>query len=376
MKTKAIRRLTKPLPVVGQGTGQMGGVFQPDYSQDRQCVRALRTGLDLGLTIVDTAEGYGGGHTEELIAQAIESRRDGTFLITKVGPEHLRHDDLIAACEGSLKRLRTDYVDLYMIHWPNPAVGIEQSMAAMARLKEDGKIHHIGVSNFSLAQLQGAQAALGSSHTVDAIQAEFNLFDRSIESGLLLYCEQNQILTLAYSPLDQGHIRDDGPAANALLAVAEKHNAHPTQIILAWLFSHPVVVPIPKALKTAHICSNAAAGHLELSSRDIATINGACPCAPSDVPVDAIKVVLDGEGNRQAYQTIDDALTNFLGFVPSPQQLAADLALRNEPLKPVRVRRSTESSERHDFELIEGRIRYWAWVIAHGSRRNIPVLIR
>ena len=365
----------KKLSSIGQGTMGIGGSFSVEHSMDSSHVAALKLGVDLGLTIIDTAEVYAAGHSEVLVGKAVVDMREKVFIVTKVSPENLAYEDVINACERSLKRLNTEYIDLYMVHWPNPGIPIAETLRAMKVLKKNGKIHHIGVSNFSLWQLHEAEQAMDDEH-IGAVQVEYNLFDRTIEKDLLPYCEKNNILIMAYSPLDQGCIHMDGEKASLLQSLAKKYQAKPSEIILAWIISHPSVVAIPKAVNPAHIRSNAKAGNLKLALDDIIAISHTFQCKPKEVPVEKIKVVLDGQDSRQAYQTLEQALANKLCFTPSPELLAQDIQNRQETIKPVKVRKSTDPSGRFTYDLIEGRIRYWAWVIAFGGEKPIPVLIR
>jgi len=351
----------------------VGGGFKPDYSSDREHVRTIRMGIDLGMTLIDTAEVYAQGHSEELVGQATRSIRDHVMIATKVSPEHLHHENVLQACERSLRRLDTDYIDLYQVHWPNPAIPIEETMSAMSRLLEAGKIRAIGVSNFSVRQLRQAKQVVSGTHLA-ANQVEYNLFDRSVERDLLPYCNESGLLLIAYSPLDQGALAEEEAAV--LKTLARKYGRSPAQIALNWLIQRPAVVAIPKARKPEHIRQNAAAMDFELSSEDGQAIDQAFATRSIEVPTDRIKVVLDGAGNRKAYQVIEDAIENALGFAPSPTELAEDMRATEEPIKPVCVRRSTDTTGRYDYDLVEGRIRYWAWVIAHRGQRPIPVLVR
>ncbi|MFH1137565.1 MAG: aldo/keto reductase [Pseudomonadota bacterium] len=358
------------VPRIGQGTMGLGGNFSPDYSRDEQCVRALRLGIDLGLTLIDVAENYGGGHAEELVGRAVRGVRDQVLICTKVSPEHLAFDRTIEACENSLKRLGIDTIDLYQIHWPNAAIPIEDTMAAMIRLRDQGKIRHIGVSNFSLPQMVAAGPEVVSN------QLEYNLFDRMIEQDVAPYCRENNLLLLAYSPLDQGRIEPDSDRARLLTGLAEKYGKTPSQIALNWLTAEPNVTAIPKAMNAEHIRRNAEAIDFDMDTKDALSVDRAFQTDPLEIPPDQIKVVLDGQGSRQAYQTIEQALENKLGFTPSPAELAREMLELDQRIKPVRVRSAANTGGPHPYELVEGRIRYWAWVIAHEGRKKIPVLLR
>lgn len=245
-------------------------------------------------------------------------------------------------------------------------------MGAMARLVRDGKVRAIGLSNFSVRAMRAAQAALGEQRLA-SLQMEYNLWDRMAEEHFLPHCEQEELTLIAYSPLDQGRISAGSERLRALEAIAAKHEKTAAQIALAWLIRHPRVVAIPKASNPKHVRENAEAAEIALSDEEAEAISRAFSGKPSLVPTDRIRVVTDA--SHPAYRTVDEARRNALGFTPSPQELADDV-LVGDPLKPVRLVRTTDVSGAFDYDLIEGRIRYWGWVIAHNGARPIPSLIR
>ena len=231
--------------------------------QYRGGAEALRAGIELDATFVDTAESYG---TEPVVGQAIRGIRDRIFLASKISPRHFRQHDVINAAECSLKQLNTDYLDLYQLHWPNYTVPIEETMSAMERLVEMGKIRFIGVSNFTAAELRRAQAQLSKARIVSN-QVRYSLVDRSAEQELLPYCEANQISLLAFSPLATGfdglRRADHGDALGQVAAAAGKTRA---QVALNWCVSHPAVSAIFKANKVEHVRENCAASGWSLSA--------------------------------------------------------------------------------------------------------------
>ncbi|MBW7990146.1 MAG: aldo/keto reductase [Planctomycetes bacterium] len=348
----------------------IGGYLSKDSHQDDNQVKALRLGFELGMTFIDTAEVYGNGHSEELVGRAIEGIRDKVFIASKVSPEHLFYDDLLLSAEKSLRKLKTDYIDLYQVHWPNPKVPIDETMRAMEQLVRNGKVRYVGMSNFSLRQFKAAQAVLSENEIV-SVQVEYNLFDRNIENSILPYCESESIITIAYSPLDQGQIAGDYKKTKALEMIANRYNRTVAQVALNWLISHPSVIAIPKATNPIHIRDNASAADFELSDEDFEEISRVFTQKYIYAPTDRIRVIV---GNRQVYQTVDEALENKLSFVPSPLDLAQDIR-KDEILKPIKVTQSTDESGKYDYDLIEGRIRYWAWVIAHQGKKTIPVYV-
>src|SRR5438094_9424133 len=212
MQSRPLGPSHESIPVVGLGTWGIGGEMGSEVSRDDAGIQALRLGLDLEMKFIDTAEMYGGGHSEEVVARALEGRRDSVFVASKVSPRHFAYDDVLAAAGRSLKRLGLKQMDLYQLHWPNPRIPISETMRAMEKLVNDGIIRHIGVSNFSVEQTKEAQQSV-SHETVVSNQVEFNLIDRRVEAGILQYCQKEGLTMIASSPLGQGRIpRGRGPS--------------------------------------------------------------------------------------------------------------------------------------------------------------------
>jgi len=262
--------------VLGQGTWAIGD-SRPRREEE---IRALRTGFDLGLVMIDTAEMYGSGRSEELVGEAIEGRRDEVIVVTKVLPQHASRSGVRQACEGSLRRLRTDRIELYLLHWRGQHP-LAETVAAFEQLAGEGKILHWGVSNFDVADLeelwrcaQGANAA--------ANQVYYNLHRRGIERKLLPWCQARGVAVMAYTPFEQGKLRDHG----ALGDVARRHGASVHQIALAWILRHEGVVAIPKSGNERHVRENAAALDIVLSEEDLAALNRAYPAPVGDVPLE------------------------------------------------------------------------------------------
>lgn len=352
----------------------IGGYLSRDSRQDAAQIKALRLGIELGMTFIDTAETYGNGHSEELVAEAVKGMRNEVFLATKFSPEHNGYDDVLKSAEAGLRRLGTDYIDLYQLHWPNPRIPISETIRAMEQLLNEGKIRYAGVSNLSLKELKEARTAMSAGEIV-SIQVEYNLFDRTIENSILPYCQSEGMTAIAYSPLDQGRIASGDKRIKALQEIADRYHVTMSQVALNWLISHPSVVAIPKATSPNHIRQNAASADFELSDEDFMEISKVFAQEYVYVPTDRVCVITGEQGNRRVYQTVEEALENKLGFVPSPADLAQDIR-NGEVLKPVRVIKSSDKTGKYDYDLIEGRIRYWAWVIAHKGEKPIPVYVR
>jgi aryl-alcohol dehydrogenase-like predicted oxidoreductase len=374
MIRKTVGQEKASVPAIGIGSMGVGGYFAADRSADEQAIETLRYAFDLGMTLVDTAEGYASGHSEELVGKAIASHDREVFVATKVSPEHLSRAAILQSAESSRERLGVGQIDLLQVHWPNPRIPLEETMAALDFLVQSGTVRAIGLSNFSLRELKDAQRYLGT-RKIAAVQVEYNLFDRTIEREYLPWCIEQGISVIAYSPLDQGQICG-GPKKRALLEpVAERIGCSLGQLALSWIVGHPGVLAIPKAARREHVALNAAAGEIALSPRDAAEVDSATSASLVEVPVNRIRAVPDDTGQRTVYRTVEEALANASGFVPSPSELAAQMR-SGELLKAVRVRPAASGTPGYDYDLVEGRIRYWAWVIAFDGQRDIPVLVR
>jgi diketogulonate reductase-like aldo/keto reductase len=255
------------VPALGLGTWHMGENRRRRAAESA----ALSLGLDLGMTLIDTAEMYGEGGAEEVVADAIAGRRDSVFLVSKVYPHNASRKGVVAACERSLKRLATDRIDLYLLHWRGDEP-LAETVAGFEALVAAGKIRHWGVSNFD-ADDMAELARLPAGGRVAANQVLYNLGRRGIEWDLLPWCRARRVPIMAYSPLDQGAIL----RKRALKAVAARHDATPAQIALAWLLRQDDVMVIPKASDLEHVRANRGALDLALSKADLAELDAAFP---------------------------------------------------------------------------------------------------
>lgn len=239
-------------------------------------VAALRRGLDLGMTHIDTAEMYGSGEAEEIVAEAIAGRRDEVFLVSKVLPNNASRRGTVAACEASLKRLRTDRLDCYLLHWRG-GTPLDETFAAFGELVRDGKILSWGISNFDVADLDEALRLVGE-RGIACNQVLYHLEERAIEHTVVPWCERHGVAVVAYSPFGSGRFPSPRSAGGKVLAdIAGAHGATPRQVALAFLVRRPAVFAIPKAASATHAEDNAAAGALRLSDAEIARIDEAFP---------------------------------------------------------------------------------------------------
>lgn len=265
MKKMRLGNTDELLPVIGLGTWEMGGGIAPDLSTDKESIKAIVKAAELGMTHIDTAEYYGAGHTEEIVGKALkEIGREKVFLTSKVWPNHLKIREMMNSIENSLKRLGTDHVDLYLIHWPPENISIKEAIQNINIVLDRGYTRYIGVSNFSVSQLK--EALETSKAPIVCDQVRYNIEDREIErSGLLDFCKSNDVSVVAYSPLNRMGI---SAMASKLEKVAKSKNATPAQIALAWLVKKGVFA-IPKASKEKHLIENAKSGDIELTEEDM-----------------------------------------------------------------------------------------------------------
>jgi diketogulonate reductase-like aldo/keto reductase len=254
------------IPVIGMGTWEIGDAQDEGRALE---VQALRKGIELGMTMIDTAEMYGYGNAERLVGQAIKGTRDEVFIVTKVPPEHFGYDQVLSSCEGSIRRLGVEHIDLYLLHWPSYRVPIGETMKAMEELVSHGKIRYIGVSNFSVAQTLKAREALPRSELV-CNQVRYSLTHRAIESELLPFCEREKLTVMAYQPLDSGRV----PSSKIPPGLLDKYGMTPAQLMLNWVTYREGVVAIPKASKMAHVEENAAAVGTRISADDYRALSG------------------------------------------------------------------------------------------------------
>jgi diketogulonate reductase-like aldo/keto reductase len=282
MATLTMRGVDLPsgdvIPVLGQGTWHLGQGRHPRAEE----IAAIREGIGLGMTLVDTAEMYGAGATEELVGEAIAERRDDVFLVSKVLPSHATRRGTVAACRASLRRLGTDHLDMYLLHWRGP-IPLQETVAGFDDLREAGLIRHWGVSNFDLGDIERLLRVDGGD-AVETDQVLYNLGRRSIEWSLLPWCVANGLPIMAYSPLEQGRLLRDG----VLRGISLQHHVTPAQVAIAWLVAHPGVCAIPETGTVEHARENRAAVDLHLPPNDVLKLDEAFPGPTGPQPLDML----------------------------------------------------------------------------------------
>lgn len=281
------RTITLPdgtsLPCVGQGTWYMGE--NPQMKEKE--VRALQLGLELGMNVIDTAEMYGNGGAELVVGEALKGRRDDVFLVSKVNPHNAGLDQIEIACENNLKRLGTDYLDLYLLHWRG-SVPLVETIEGMEKLRRDGKIARWGVSNFDTADMK---ELLNSENGKNCMtnQVLYHLGSRGIDYDLVPWQNEHHMPFMAYSPLAQGgSLRTQLLTDPAIKEIAEKYDAQPLQIALAWTIRAGNCLAIPKAIQEEHVRANAEAAAIRLSDEDLTKLDGVFPQPTRKMPLDII----------------------------------------------------------------------------------------
>ena len=283
-KGKGLRTITLPggqeIPVLGVGT--WGMAERADHRPDE--IAALRMAVDSGMTVVDTAEMYAAGDAEALVAEAIGDRRREIFLVSKVLPQHATRRGTVSACEASLRRLNTDHLDLYLLHWRG-AVPLGETLAAFETLQRQGKIRHWGVSNFDVDDMEELASLIANADSIVASnRVLYNLTRRGIEYDLLPWCRTRRIAMMAYSPLERGRLAKD----KTVQAMATRLDATPAQIALAWVLRQPGLVAIPKAADVEHVRENRGALEIELSSEDLDELDEVFPPPTHKRPLEMI----------------------------------------------------------------------------------------
>ncbi|MDA8991444.1 aldo/keto reductase [Opitutales bacterium] len=351
------------------GSMGIGGYYEADYSNDCDSIKRLSIAFDNGLTFIDTAEIYGAGHSEELIGKAIAGRREEIIVASKFSPENSRKDDVINAAHNSLRRLNTEYIDLYQTHWPNPSVAFEETMEGIKSLFDQGLIRYFGLSNATKKQIDLAEKTLEQGSFI-SIQQAFNLSDRFSEKHFLPNCQANDRIMISYSPLMEGKLLPTDKRKDEFAKISQDTGLSISQLILSWILSHDNVVVIPKATSPKHLESNIKAVEFELPADLAKKISDLYQEEIIEIHPDQIQV--KGFRDKIMYTSIQEALENKRNMSPSPKELSDDF-LMNEPFRPVKLKKVKDPVK--PYMLTEGALRYWAWNIAFRGKKRIKSVI-
>lgn len=271
------------VPIIGQGTWMIDG----NSEKESRVIQTLRLGLDLGMNHIDTAEMYGNEHVEELVGEAIAGRRDDIFLVSKVLPSNASYEGTIKACKRSLKRLKTDWLDLYLLHWRG-SYPLSETMRAMEKLVAEGLVKYIGVSNFDVEDLKEAEQVL-QTEQIACNQVLYNLRDRGIERRLLPYCSKKRIAIVGYAPFGHGNFPSPSSREGKLLIeIGRRHNRTPKQVALNYLTRHPSTFTIPKTTRSERVRENSGGVGWQLTEDEVNEIDRAFPLPLSGTPLGVI----------------------------------------------------------------------------------------
>jgi aryl-alcohol dehydrogenase-like predicted oxidoreductase len=370
VRYRKIFNSNEKVSVIGLGTGYGGNMARISKYNDSH-VRTIQFSIDLGITFIDTAEEYGMGEAEIAIGKAISNVRDRVFISTKVSAENLNYKNIIKSVEGSLKRLNTDYIDLYQNHWLNPLIPFEETLKAMDKLIQDGKIRYVGLCNVTLNELIKAKEYL-TSDLLHFVQLEYNLVDREIEQAILPFCAKENIFIVAYSPLLQGSICRNQNKKRILKDIAKKYRKSISQIVLNWIIEKNQMIAIANTNNLDHLKENSESANFELSKSDLSIIDKTFLPNYIHIPAGQIHTHPTKEQESNDYRSIKDALENRSNMVPSPKELANDI-MNGQKIKPIKIKKCISNNSKYD--LIEGRLRYWAWVIANGEKPILAITI-
>lgn len=372
MKYTTLGMTGESIPAVGLGMGKGTGNQANTAAYGSEDEKLIRTGIDMGMTFIDTAFDYGSGQAEETLGRAVADIRDRVFIATKFPPEKSSYADVISSAETSLKRLKTDRIDLFQSHWPNPKVPFEETLRAMDRLVSDGKVRYIGLSNCTIGEATEARSFLTGTRFA-SIQHEYNLLDRTAESALLPFCRDNGLTFLGYSSLAHRRPGNNNRRLAMLDNIAKRYSLSSSRLVLEWLTRQEGTVALTQTSNEQHLFENARTGDVTIVPEDISLISSIFAGDVTNVP--AMRMRVKGDSSQRTYATLGQARENTYGLTPSPTELAAQIRA-GEHLKPVKIRLNPAAGKDPRYEVIEGKLRYWAWVIACGEDVLIPSIIQ
>jgi len=366
-KTQAI------ISAIGQGSIGAGSRTNTSPEKIQRRIEVFLSGIKEGITFLDTGEDYEDGHAEEVLGKAIKGLRNRVFISGKFKPVNNTFLEVLRSAEMSLKRLNIDYFDLYQIQWPNPQVPLSETLGAMLKLVDQGKVRFLGVSNFTCSQLK--EAVELSADKIVSIQTEYNLLNREVEKDILPYCQSLGLSLIAYSPLSRWNMSLKDNEKITLERICTKYAVTMPQIFLNWLISRKNIVALTQTMSIEHVKENARSVNFKLSSAEIEELNKVFLRQPVFIPTKSIRVLnYDVDETHHIYLNLEDALKNKLNIQPSPVVIADELK-QGLMLRPVELVVSKDKTGSYEYDLTHGRMRYWAWIIAYGEKKPIPAYI-
>lgn len=360
---------------VGQGT-LFGRNHKIKLNKDLIKVKkeTLEYGFDLGMNFVDTGEDYEGGLSEEILGESIKDIRHKIVIATKFKPINNSKEGINKALEGSLKRLKTDYVDLYQIQWPNPEIPIHETISALEKLVSDGKIKYFGVGNFSSDQINMALSHTKTNNLI-AAQTEYDLFNREIEKGYINYAQSKNLSIIAY--LSHGKDLFNNDEKKLLEKLSNKYEVSIRSIILNWIISKKNILVLTSSMSKEHTKQNYLSGQFKMDVEDIILINNKFNRKIVKINPSNIKVLNYDEFDNahKIYTTVEEAKENKLNIKPDAEQIANEILSSGKLLRPIELKKNPNKADKEKYILVRGRMRFWGWLIAYGKKEPLDCLI-
>jgi diketogulonate reductase-like aldo/keto reductase len=370
---KKIQSKTKDfnLSPVGIGAMGFGGYFTKDLKNNSQQVRLIEEACDLGVNVIDTAEIYGQGASEETIGKTSQSVRNNLFIMSKFSPENIKSVDIVKSVDASLKRINRDYLDVYQPHWPQPGIRVEDILETLEKLKTLGKIRFAGLSNFTSQQINSINFEKYKS--LRFFQCEHNPVVSNMADELTPIINLLDGVLIAYSPFREGQIFNSGKFEE-LERFSKKLGFLPSQVLLAWGVYNEKTVVIPKVSSSKHLRENIESLEISLSESDVNYISQLFkPSIKQLKPFDIIPDIPTKEDDRKIYKNLEDAKNNIYNLSPGPMEILKEIQENKGCLyKPIKVKKINDEGT---YILVDGRLRFWAWVILNGWHKPIHSII-
>lgn len=366
MKKKKFSNSSIYLNPIGFGSG-IGGYNKKINYNKRKFHKILDICHEKKIQIIDTSPAYGNGMSERLIGSFNKKKRQNFFLATKILPEMCSFKNVFKSVSLSLKRLKTKEIDLLQIHWPNPSIHFSETLDAMFELKRKKIVKFIGLCNYNFEQFKKIFSYYKAEH-IDSLQLEYNLFERSLEKDFLPFCIKNNVSILAYSPLAQGKFANGIKQIEFLKSIAKNNNITLTQNVLSWLVKNKNIFAIPNTTNFENILENSASNSELISANDFHKISNYCKTKIKKIDVKLVR----NFNKKKMFNNLRDAKANTLNLSPSPIELAKEIK-NGIFLKPIRLKQSKK--KKYLYELTEGGLRFWSWIIAFGKNKKIPALV-
>jgi len=359
------------LTPIGLGGMGFGGYFTKNLKNNSDHVRLIEEAYDLGINVIDTAEIYGQGASEETIGRTSHSIRNQLFIMSKFSPENSKPEDIIKSIDGSLTRIKRDYLDVYQPHWPQPGVKLDDILETLEKLKTSGKIRFAGLSNFSSQQINSI--GLEKYKSLRFFQCERNPIEYNLADDLFPIINTLDGVLVAFSPFREGQIFKSSKF-DEFVRFSESLGFLPSQILLAWGMSNGKTIVIPKVSSSRHLRENIESMEISLSDSNLKYISELFqPVISQIIPKKIIPDISVKKDGRKIYKSLRDAKNNIYNFNPGPMEILKEIQ-ENQGLlyKPIKVKEINKDGE---YVLLDGRLRFWAWVILNGWHKPIDSII-